>query len=89
MPLYKISDMASKILAQCAKDYGMNKSEALEWLIRETASPTVPKRGKVSRTESIELFLSAEETKIVEALAHTYDCTPSAVIEAYLQRAAG
>ena len=88
MAFYKISDAAKKVLAQCAHDYGMNESGALGWLIRETAPPKVPKRGKVSRTESIELELGSAEIETVQEIARSYDCMPSVVIESYLQRAA-
>ena len=82
----KVSKDAVKQLTRLSKSSGLSKDKALVWLIMETAMPTIDKRSKVARTESLKLKLSESALEIVTLVAERYKVSADAVVDAYLAR---
>lgn len=69
-----------------SKRFGMGKGEALSWVLVETAPPVIPKRGKTTRSESIEAQISDQAHAILSKVVSLNESSESMVIEAYLGR---
>lgn len=81
-----VSKDSVKRLTALAKSSGLSKDKAVVWVIMETAMPTINKRDKVSRTESLNLKLSEPALEIVTLVAERYGVKADVVIDAYLSR---
>ena len=69
-----------------SKRFGMGKGEALSWVLVETSAPVIPKRGKTTRSESIETQISDKAHVILSRVVALNESSESMVIEAYLGR---
>jgi len=64
----------------------MKRGEALSWVLVETAPPSVPKRGKAARSESVEIEISDDANVVLQKVVSSNESTVSVVAEAYLNR---
>jgi len=82
----RLSSEASRSLVSLAKRFGMKRGEALSWVLVETAPPSVPKRGKAARSESVEIEISDDANVVLQKVVSSNESTVSVVAEAYLNR---
>jgi hypothetical protein len=82
----RLSTIAITRLESLAKRFGMSKGEALSWVLLETAPPVVPKRGKETRSVSVNVHLSEPAQVVLSRVVTQHESSESIVIEAYLGR---
>jgi hypothetical protein len=82
----QVSEEAAKTLASLQRSSGLNRSEAMSWILVETAAPYIPKRGKAARDETLNLSLSDSASEVLRGICLARDATEGIVIEAYLGR---
>jgi hypothetical protein len=82
----RLSSEAGRSLISLAERFDMTRNDALSWVLVETAPPPVPKRGKLTRSESITLDLSDHAHEILERVVTANESSAGVVVEAYLGR---
>jgi hypothetical protein len=82
----QVSDDAAKTLVSLQRSSGLNRNEAMSWILVETSAPYIPKRGKATRDETLSLSLSDEAARILNSICTLRDTNEGMVIEAYLGR---
>ena len=82
----RLSPDASRSLLALAERFDMTRNDALSWILVETAPPTIPKRGKATRSGSITLDISDQANDVLARVAVARDASASMIVEAYLSR---
>jgi hypothetical protein len=82
----KISDEALKVLTSLQRSSGLKRDDAMSWILVETSVPSIPKRGKTIRGESVDFLLSPKAMTTLLGVCVVNDSSEGVVLEAYLSR---
>ena len=82
----QISDDALKVLTSLQRSSGLKQDDAMSWILVETSVPSIPKRGKTARGESVDFSLSPKAMTTLLGVCVANDSSEGIVLEAYLSR---
>ena len=82
----RVSSGSIDRLDALCKSSGLTRGDALSWILEETGRPSIPKRGKASRSEPMSLTISDAAHSTLNAVVAANEASVSVVVEAYLAR---
>ncbi len=82
----QISEDAVRTLVSLQRSSGLKRDAAMSWILVETAVPYIPKRGKTTRGETIDLSLSDAAMKVLVDVCMSNGSSEGIVVESYLSR---
>jgi hypothetical protein len=82
----RVSSGAIGRLDALCKSSDLKRGSALSWIVAETSRPSIPKRGKATRSEPLSLPISDEAQSTLDAVVAANESNMSMVVEAYLAR---
>ena len=82
----RLSSSAVTRLTSLSKRFGISKGATLSWVLVETAPPVVPKRGKETRSTTVDVHLSEQAQAVLDRVVTQHESSESIVVEAYLGR---
>jgi hypothetical protein len=84
--IVQVSEDAARNLASLQRSSDLDRDAAMSWILLETSVPSIPKRGKTTRGETVYFSLSDAAIRVLDYVCVSNGSNEGIVIEAYLSR---